>query len=120
MACQPLNLVKNFTTNYGTRQITHTGAGRSERKNVAGVSQADDRSSRTGVQRPVRENPAATDRKSTRLNSSHANISTFPHLTFFRCGTLKVSKKTLQAFRKPMIGHRGQGLKDLYAKIQPQ
>ncbi|MEO6182016.1 MAG: aminotransferase class V-fold PLP-dependent enzyme, partial [Verrucomicrobiota bacterium] len=28
--------------------------------------------------------------------------------------------KTFQAFRSPMIGHRGQGFKDLYAKMQPQ
>src|SRR2546426_3601309 len=35
-------------------------------------------------------------------------------------GPVEVSEKTLQAFRSPMIGHRGQGFKDLYAKIQPQ
>ena len=59
MACHPPSLVKNFTHNYGTRQTTHTGADRSQRKNVQGVLLADDRSSRTGFQRPVRENPAA-------------------------------------------------------------
>jgi aspartate aminotransferase-like enzyme len=31
-----------------------------------------------------------------------------------------VSEKTFEAFRSPMIGHRGQGFKDLYGKIQPQ
>jgi len=31
-----------------------------------------------------------------------------------------VSGKTFKAFCSPMIGHRGQGFKDLYAKIQPQ
>src|SRR5215470_8964381 len=35
-------------------------------------------------------------------------------------GPVEVSDKTFQAFRSPMIGHRGQGFKDLYAKIQPQ
>jgi aspartate aminotransferase-like enzyme len=35
-------------------------------------------------------------------------------------GPVEVSEKTFQAFRSPMIGHRGQGFKDLYAKIQPQ
>ncbi len=35
-------------------------------------------------------------------------------------GPVEVSEKTLQAFRLPMIGHRGQGFKDLYGKIQPQ
>src|SRR5437763_6243748 len=34
--------------------------------------------------------------------------------------TVEVSEKTFRAFSTPMIGHRGQGFKDLYAKIQPQ
>src|SRR5260221_8995497 len=33
---------------------------------------------------------------------------------------VEVSEKTFRAFCSPMIGHRGQGFKDLYAKIQPQ
>src|SRR5205085_2580369 len=35
-------------------------------------------------------------------------------------GPVEVSEKTFRAFRSPMIGHRGQGFKDLYGKIQPQ
>ena len=35
-------------------------------------------------------------------------------------GPVEVSEKTFKAFCSPMIGHRGQGFKDLYAKIQPQ
>jgi aspartate aminotransferase-like enzyme len=35
-------------------------------------------------------------------------------------GPVEVSEKTFKAFCRPMIGHRGQGFKDLYAKIQPQ
>lgn len=35
-------------------------------------------------------------------------------------GPVEVSEKTLQAFRSPMIGHRSQAFKDLYASIQPQ
>lgn len=35
-------------------------------------------------------------------------------------GPVEVSEKTFRAFCTPMIGHRGQGFKDLYAKIQPQ
>ena len=35
-------------------------------------------------------------------------------------GPVEVSEKTFQAFRSPMIGHRGQGFKDLYASIQPK
>ena len=31
-----------------------------------------------------------------------------------------MSEKTFRAFCSPMVGHRGQGFKDLYAKIQPQ
>jgi aspartate aminotransferase-like enzyme len=35
-------------------------------------------------------------------------------------GPVEVSAKTFSALCSPMIGHRGQGFKDLYAKIQPQ
>ncbi len=42
------------------------------------------------------------------------------HVKLHIPGPVEVSDKTFQAFRKPMIGHRGQGFKDLYAKIQPQ
>jgi aspartate aminotransferase-like enzyme len=33
---------------------------------------------------------------------------------------VEVSEKTFKAFCSPMIGHRGQGFKDLYARMQPQ
>jgi aspartate aminotransferase-like enzyme len=42
------------------------------------------------------------------------------HVKLHIPGPVEVSEKTYQAFRSPMIGHRGQGFKDLYAKIQPQ
>jgi aspartate aminotransferase-like enzyme len=35
-------------------------------------------------------------------------------------GPVEVSEKTFRAFCQPMIGHRGQGFKDLYARIQPR
>jgi len=35
-------------------------------------------------------------------------------------GPVEVSEKTFRAFCSPMIGHRGQGFKDLYARIQPR
>jgi aspartate aminotransferase-like enzyme len=35
-------------------------------------------------------------------------------------GPVEVSGKTFQAFCRPMIGHRGQGFKDLYAALQPR
>ena len=42
------------------------------------------------------------------------------HVKLHIPGPDEVSDKTFQAFRSPMIGHRGQGFKDLYAKMQPQ
>src|SRR5881628_1594430 len=42
------------------------------------------------------------------------------HVKLHIPGPVEVSEKTLRAFCSPMIGHRGQGFKDLYAKIQPQ
>jgi aspartate aminotransferase-like enzyme len=42
------------------------------------------------------------------------------HVKLHIPGPVEVSEKTFAAFRSPMIGHRGQGFKDLYAKIQPQ
>ncbi len=35
-------------------------------------------------------------------------------------GPVQVSEKTYRAFSSPMIGHRSQDFKDLYAKVQPQ
>src|SRR5882757_2620300 len=42
------------------------------------------------------------------------------HVKLHIPGPVEVSPKTFEALCKPMIGHRGQGFKDLYAKIQPQ
>lgn len=42
------------------------------------------------------------------------------HVKLHIPGPVEVSEKTFQAFRTPMIGHRGQAFKDLYASIQPQ
>ena len=42
------------------------------------------------------------------------------HVKLYIPGPIEVSEKTFRAFCSPMIGHRGQGFKDLYAKIQPQ
>jgi aspartate aminotransferase-like enzyme len=42
------------------------------------------------------------------------------HVKLHVPGPVEVSEKTFKAFSSPMIGHRGQGFKDLYAKIQPQ
>ncbi|HWI56273.1 MAG TPA: alanine--glyoxylate aminotransferase family protein [Bacillota bacterium] len=42
------------------------------------------------------------------------------HVKLHIPGPVEVSEKTFRAFCSPMIGHRGQGFKDLYAKLQPQ
>jgi aspartate aminotransferase-like enzyme len=42
------------------------------------------------------------------------------HVKLHIPGPVEVSEKTFKAFCSPMIGHRGQGFKDLYAQIQPQ
>ena len=42
------------------------------------------------------------------------------HVKLHIPGPVEVSEKTFRALASPMIGHRGQGFKDLYAKIQPQ
>ncbi|MDE3099109.1 MAG: alanine--glyoxylate aminotransferase family protein [Verrucomicrobiota bacterium] len=42
------------------------------------------------------------------------------HVKLHIPGPVEVSEKTFKAFCSPMIGHRGQGFKDLYAKVQPQ
>src|SRR6202453_2667357 len=42
------------------------------------------------------------------------------HVKLHIPGPVEVSATTFQAFSSPMIGHRGQGFKDLYGRIQPQ
>lgn len=42
------------------------------------------------------------------------------HLKLHIPGPIEVSQKTYAALCAPMIGHRSQGFKDLYAKVQPQ
>jgi aspartate aminotransferase-like enzyme len=42
------------------------------------------------------------------------------HVKLHIPGPVEVSEKTFRALCQPMIGHRGQGFKDLYARIQPQ
>ena len=42
------------------------------------------------------------------------------HIKLHIPGPVEVSEKTFRAFCSPMIGHRGQGFKDLYARMQPQ
>lgn len=42
------------------------------------------------------------------------------HVKLHIPGPVEVSRKTFDAMCRPMIGHRGQGFKDLYAGIQPR
>lgn len=42
------------------------------------------------------------------------------HVKLHIPGPVEVSEKTFRAFASPMIGHRGQGFKDLYAGLQPK
>ncbi len=42
------------------------------------------------------------------------------HVKLHIPGPVEVSEKTFAAFCSPMVGHRGQGFKDLYAKVQPR
>src|SRR5512138_302897 len=42
------------------------------------------------------------------------------HVKLHIPGPVEVSEKTFKAFCTPMIGHRSQGFKDLYGKLQPQ
>src|SRR5256885_13849366 len=42
------------------------------------------------------------------------------HVKLHIPGPVEVSEKTFRAFCLPMIGHRSQGFKDLYGKIQPR
>ena len=43
-----------------------------------------------------------------------------PHTKLFIPGPVEVSPKTLAAFSRPMIGHRGGDFKALYASMQPR
>lgn len=43
-----------------------------------------------------------------------------PHDKLFIPGPVEVSAKTLAAFARPVIGHRGQAFKDLYKDIHPR
>lgn len=42
------------------------------------------------------------------------------HIKLHIPGPVEVGEKTLRAFRSPMVGHRSQDFKDLYAGVQPQ
>jgi aspartate aminotransferase-like enzyme len=43
-----------------------------------------------------------------------------PHDRLFTPGPVEVSPKTLEAFSRPMIGHRGEAFKNLYRDIHPK
>src|SRR6266700_2861013 len=75
-----------------------------------------------GRRRPLEQ---YTDRRKTQLAFAPLTVKSFrprfmAHVKLHIPGPVEVSAKTFQAFCSPMIGHRGQGFKDLYAKIQPR
>ena len=41
------------------------------------------------------------------------------HDKLFTPGPVEVSKKTLAAFARPMIGHRGEAFKSIYRELHP-
>src|SRR5436853_4716001 len=43
-----------------------------------------------------------------------------PHDKLFIPGPVEVSEKTLAAFSRPMVGHRGEAFKNLYREIHPR
>jgi aspartate aminotransferase-like enzyme len=47
-------------------------------------------------------------------------LSVIPHDKLFTPGPVEVSEKTLAAFARPMIGHRGEDFKNLYGAIHPR
>jgi aspartate aminotransferase-like enzyme len=65
---------------------------------------------------------ALPGRSGLRLGRGAGNntVLVMGHVKLHIPGPVEVSEKTFRAFCSPMIGHRGQGFKDLYAKIQPQ
>src|SRR5438874_4160150 len=65
--------------------------------------------------------PAERGERSIRCgNENDGQRVVMDHVKLHIPGPVEVSDKTFRAFCSPMIGHRGQGFKDLYAKIQPQ
>ena len=47
-------------------------------------------------------------------------LPVIPHDKLFTPGPVEVSEKTLAAFSRPMIGHRGEDFKTLYRSIHPR
>ena len=41
------------------------------------------------------------------------------HIKLYIPGPVEISPSVLRAFAQPMIGHRGKGFQDLYARVQP-
>ena len=41
------------------------------------------------------------------------------HIKLYIPGPVEISAPVLKAFATPMIGHRGKGFQDLYARVQP-
>jgi len=55
-----------------------------------------------------------------RLDPTRGGPFCMGHVKLHIPGPVEVSERTFRAFCQPMIGHRGQGFKDLYARLQPK
>src|SRR5438309_9323827 len=54
------------------------------------------------------------------MDVEHSTFTVLPHDKLFIPGPVEVSAKTMAAFSRPMIGHRGEDFKNLYRDIHPQ
>jgi aspartate aminotransferase-like enzyme len=59
-------------------------------------------------------------RKLAKTGSALDVFFVLPHDKLFTPGPVEVSAKTLAAFARPMIGHRGEDFKNLYRDIHPK
>ena len=84
----------------------------------AGSSYTDDALQALSCSSPLRL--LAKHRLRDETPSGTFQVLIMKHVKLHIPGPVEVSEKTFRAFCSPMIGHRGQGFKDLYAKMQPQ
>jgi aspartate aminotransferase-like enzyme len=54
------------------------------------------------------------------IGFAHLSLGVQPHDKLFTPGPVEVSAKTMAAFSRPMIGHRGDAFKNLYRDIHPR
>ena len=65
------------------------------------------------------KDPPASQKRPTISRIRNYSSFVIPHDKLFIPGPVEVSAKTLAAFSRPMIGHRGEAFKSLYREIHP-